>query len=607
MKKVHELMAELKKLGIKLWDNNGRLGYHVPKGTLPPLLRAELVAQKNEILAFLRQINQKVELPSRFPLSYNQQALWFVYQEAPESSAYNITLPFEIRGELDISFLRQVIQQLMAHHPALRTFITVEAGIPFQEIQPIGEVAWTEYDITDWTEERLLAEAQLASQRPFDLTQAPTLRVDLFRGLGEQHILLLTQHHIFTDGRSINILLQDLFTLYKRESLPVSTASYADYVTWEAEWLASPAGLELAHYWQQKLAGEIPVLNLPLDYPRPLSQTYQGTTVHFSLPSTLSQQLKQVALQEKTTLFTVVMTAFQILLHRYSGQTEIWLGTPTAAGRLQNQFAHLVGYLVNPVVIRATVDPSNNYSFKQLLAQTRQTVIEALNHQGYPFPLVVKLLQPQRETSYSPLFQVMFSFENSQLIDMSRQSDTIGLSSLPLNEQEGQFDLTLTIREYEKLTGQFTYRSDLFKPETIERMAGHLQTLLAAIVANPDQPIATLPMLTATERQQILIEWNDTATDYPQDKCIHQLFEEQVERTPANIAVIFEQAQLTYQELNQRANQLAHYLQSLGVGSEVLVGICVERSIDMVVGLLGILKAGGAYVPLDQLTWWWDC
>ncbi len=611
MKKVHEFVAELNQLGLKLWYNNGSLGYEAPTGVLTPMLRTELVARKDEVLAWLRQANQTMEAPvvkgdatSRFPLSYGQQALWFVYQQEPLSSAYNVVLPLEIHGKLEVSQLQQAAQMLVERQPALRTIIVMVDGVPMQEIQPVGEIAWTEHFASHWTEEKLLTEVYLASQRPHDLTRLPSLRIDLFHSVSSRYLLVLTQHHIFTDARSFDILFKEWLTLYTSlgagisPPLPPLSVSYADYVAQEAALLASPGGSKLATYWQTQLAGEIPLLNLPIDHPRPPVRSYHGTAHSFYLSPTLSQQLRDLAQQEKTTLFTIGLAVFQLLLHRYTGQPDLWIGTPTAAGRLSTEFANLVGYLINPVVIRATFDPSANLTGRQFLTQTKQTIWAALDHQSYPFPVLVQDLKPQRDTAHTPLFQAMFSFESSQLLSFSWHRDELSIAELVIPQQEGQFDLTFTLKEGPTFRAVLSYHRDLFEPATITRLAGHLETLLQSLVANLDQSIYQLPLLPKAETQQILA-WNQTQADYPQDQTLVELFQTQAEQTPDQTAIIFADQQLTYRQLNTKANQLAHYLITLGVGVETLVGISVERSLEMVIGLLGILKAGGAYVPLD--------
>jgi len=421
--------------------------------------------------------------------------------------------------------------------------------------------------------------------------------------------LLLTIHHIFTDATSAGILLKELLKCYHGEvtgvpvSLPPLSVSYADYVHWETEMLSGTQGERLATYWHQQLAGEIPILHLPTDHPRPPVQTYNGASHRFQWTASLSQSLKTLAQEHETTVFAVLLSAFQILLHRYTGQPEIWIGLPVTIGR-QTQFAKVVGYLVNTVVLRANFEQPT-LTFNQLLSQSWQTLLDALEHQDYPLPILVKVLSPQRDASYTPLFQVMFNFESTELINRSSlsPSDNLTVTVFELDQQEGLFDLSLVIIERETLGGSFRYNRDLFEPATIARLAGHLETLLQGLVANPDQSIYQLPLLTAPELQQ-LQAWNDTAVDYPQDLTIVDLFEQQVARTPNHIALVFEDQHLTYQQLNDQANQLAHYLLARQTQAGIhlhnpLIAIAVERSVEMVIGLLGILKAGGAYMPID--------
>jgi len=559
--------------------------------------------------ALLAQLLQQKRQAYSYPLSYGQQALWFIYQNAPDSPAYNMAKPIEIHGNLNLTRLQQVLQALVNRHLALQTTIELVDGELVQTVQATGAYHFHYHQAVEWSEQQLGTAIKTAYEQPFDLTQGPVLRADLFQTAQQRYILLLTMHHIFGDASSMNILGNELLTLYqaelsgKKANIHSISSSYADFVRAETAMLNSPTGEELAQYWQHRLGDQSPILNLPTDYPRPAVQSYNGASVPFGLPAKLSKQIKQLAQQEKSTLFSLLLTAFQTLLHRYTGQTEIWIGTPTSTSRRQTQFANLIGYLVNPVVLRATIDPATNLSFRELLSQTKQTVLEAIEHSAYPFPLLVKTLQPQRDSSYAPLFQVMLDFQPAESLPLKPNMTELTVSALELAQMEGQFDLALNISEGEQLRGRFKYNRDLFKPETIERMVNHFQILLTAIVDNPQQSICHLPMLTEMEIKQ-LQAWNDTATDYPIDQTIVDLFEQQVEKTPDNIAVVFENQQLSYQQLNEKANQLAHHLLTLktpaGISSSnPLIAIVVERSLEMVIGLLGILKAGGAYVPID--------
>ena len=557
---------------------------------------------KRDLLAKLLLQQKKSAYNS--PLSYGQQALWFIYQNAPDSPAYNMALALKLEGDLELSALQSALQSLVDRHSNLQSTIDFIDGKPVQTVKPIGTYDWKEHQAIDWSEQQLWSSLKSTYEEPFDLTKGPVLRANLFQTASQSYILLLTMHHIMGDASSMNILANELLLLYQAEitgqktTLPALSTSYADFVQTEIELLNSITGEELLQYWQRQLGDESPVLNLPIDYSRPAVQTYNGASVPFCLHETLSRQLKQLAKQEKTTLFSFLLTAWQILLYRYTGQTEIWIGSPTSTSRRQPQFANLVGYLVNPVVLRATIEPGANLSFRELLSQTKQTVLEAIAHSTYPFPLLVKALQPQRDLSHAPLFQVMIDFQPPGASLVQHNIPDFKISYLDFPQMEGQFDLTLSLSEGEQLKGELRYNRNLFKAETIERMMGHFEVLLSAIIENSEQSFGRLPILTQTETQQ-LIAWNQTATDYPQDKTIVDLFESQVEKTPDNIAVIFEAQQLSYRELNHQSNQLAYTLIEMGVQTDTLVGICVERSLEMIIGLLGILKAGGAYVPLD--------
>jgi amino acid adenylation domain-containing protein/non-ribosomal peptide synthase protein (TIGR01720 family) len=550
-----------------------------------------------------------------YPLSYNQRSLWFLTKLAPQSPAYNVAFSARIRSKIDIPALRRACQKLLDRHPLLRTIFTEQNGEPIQEIQDRQEICFDRFDASGLSEDELESNVTKAHQRPFDLERGPLFRASLFQRSEKDFVLLLTIHHIACDGWSVWMIIDELRHLYPAEKngsnapLPPLEFSYQDYVRWQKKMLESAEGEKLWQYWQKQLSGELPILNLPTDRPRPPVQNYRGASHTFKLTKELTQQLKQLAQAENASLYMTLLAAFQVLLHRYTGQEEILVGSPMKC-RNKTEFVKIFGYLVNPVVLRG--DLSKNPTFKDFLHQVRHTVSEAIAHQNYPFPLLVDRLHPERDSSRLPLFQVLFVLQKPQqsediveLFALGQPGIKVKLGDLELEpfvipQQEGQFDLTLeTIETKESISGVFKYNTDLFEAATIARLEKHFQTLLAAIVANPQQPVDRLSLLSAEERQQLLVEWNETASDYPQNKCINVLFEEWVERTPDAVAVVFKEISLTYRELNDRANQLAHYLQSLGVKPEVLVGISADRSIERIVGLLGILKAGGAYVPLD--------
>lgn len=570
--------------------------------------------EKRELVAQL--LRQKVnQATSLHPLSYGQQALWFLYQSAPENTAYNTAFTANIRSHVDVSALKGAFQSLIDRHPSLRTTFTTIDGKPVQEIHGHQEVCFHQIDASAWSWDELNKQVVEDYRRPFVLEKGPVIRVSLFTRSEQEHILLVAVHHIVYDGWSLWILLDEFRKLYSAEitgtqtSLPPLTHSYIEHIRKQTEMLAGPEGERLWDYWRQQLSGELPVLNLPTDYPRPPMQTLNGTSYPFKLNKELTKRFKELARTEGVTLYMLLLAVFQVLLHRYTSQEDILVGAATT-GRNQVEFAQVVGYFVNPVVLRA--DLAGNPPFNTFLRKVRQTVLDALKHQDYPFPSLVKRLQPNRDPSRSPLFQAMFVLQKPQqskeLAEFLIASDPttrvkwgeLEMAPFRMGQQEGQFDLALEMIEVQKsLHGVFQYNTDLFHETTIARMTGHFKVLSEGIVVMPEQRLSELPLLTEAERHQILREWNDTTTEYPRDRCVHELFEAQVERTLDAVAVVFEEKQMTYRELNAKANQLAHYLRSIGVEQEVLVGICVERSLEMLVGLLGILKAGGAYVPLD--------
>ena len=551
------------------------------------------------------------------PLSRGQQALWFLYQLAPENAAYNISTVVRIVSALDVSALRRAFQSLLDRHPSLRSTFSTHQDEPVQSILDYAEVSFEEIDASALSEAELRQRLVAEADRPFDLEHGPLLRVQLFARAENDHLILLSVHHIVADFWSLSVLTNELGLLYTAEvsgapaQLPATQLQYADYVRQQDEMLNSPEGERLWAYWQEQLAGELPVLNLPTDKARPPAQTYNGSSAAFKLSEELTQGLKDLSRAHGATLYMTLLAAFQTLLYRYTGQPDIVVGSPTA-GRNQNGLAGLVGYFVNPVALRAK--PSAAASFTSFLAQTKQTVLSALEHQDYPFPLLVERLQPERESSRSPLFQAMFILQKAHLLnEEGLTSFSLGeagprvklgaleLESVALEQRISQFDITLAMVESgDTLSASLQYNTDLFEAATISKMVEHLKTLLQGIVTRPQQPLSELPLLTQAEERQLLIEWNQTEASYPQELCLHQLFEQQAARTPDAIALICEDERVTYAELDRRANQLAHHLLSLGVGPEVFVGLLLTRRTELVVSLLAVLKAGGAYLPLES-------
>ena len=539
------------------------------------------------------------------PLSFEQEQLWFLAQLIPDSAVYNESLAIGFKGSLDVTAFEQGLNEFINRHQIWRTSFPTLDGQPVQVIHPASNLKLLLVDLRNLPEaERESKALRLAAEdimRPFDLAHGPLLRAMLVRLGDEDYRLFMALHHIIFDAVSIyQVFLPELHALYgsfssgKPSSLPPLPIQYADYAVWQREVLQGELLAEHLAYWKQHLQGAPVGLDLPTDRPRLPVLTLQGATYNLTLPRALVAALKELSRQEGVTLYMTLVAAFQTLLHRYSGQDDLVIGT-VSAGRTQAETEALIGLFENPLVLRT--DLSGNPTFRELLGRVREVILEAQKHQALSFESLVKELQPERQLGQNPLFQVMLT-----LVPTLLPSLPSGWNLVQMEVETGtsMFDLTLELEDRpEGLLGRFEYRTELFDEATIACMAGHWQTLLEGVVADPAQRIAVLPLLTEKERHQLLVDWNATHAEYPKDQCIHQLFEAQVERTPEAVAVVFEDQQLTYHELNVRANQLAHHLQDLGVGPDVLVGLCVERSLDMVVGLLGILKAGGAYVPLD--------
>ncbi len=543
-----------------------------------------------------------------FPLSFAQQRLWFFDQLIPNSPIYNIPTALQFHGHLDRVALEKSLNEIVRRHEVLRTTFAIADGQPVQVIAPVVEDSTLEHhylqqeiDFSQFSEpNRQLAAQRLITaeaQRPFNLEQGPLLRVTLLHLAEQEYILLVTIHHIISDGWSLSILMRELMVLYdtfsqgKSSPFPVLPIQYADFALWQQQWLQGELLKDKLAYWQRQLGGSLPVLQLPSDKTRPPVQSFKGAQQPFALSSTLTEALKTFARQEGATLSMTLLAVFKTLLYRYTGQEDILVGLPIA-NRQRPELEGLMGFFVNTLVLRT--DLSGNPTFRQLLARVREVTLEADAHQDLPFEKLVEALQPERELSRNPLFQIAFVMAPPMPVLAPPWSD----SQLDIDTGTAKFDLTLAFNERPGgLLGAFEYSTDLFEADAIARMVGHLQTLLEGILANPDQSIAVLPLLTPSEWQQMQ-SWNQTQADYAQG-CIHQIFEAQVEKTPDAVAVVLGNQQLTYGELNTKANQLAHYLQTLGVGTEVLVGICVERALYTLIGILGILKAGGAYLPLD--------
>ncbi|MBW4556597.1 MAG: amino acid adenylation domain-containing protein [Trichormus sp. ATA11-4-KO1] len=558
---------------------------------------------KRELLAKLLQ--EKVGKPQIFPMSFAQQRIWFIDQLQPGNFANHIWAALHIQGCLNQVSLLQTLNEIVHRHEVLRTTFATISEQPVQVIIPNLNLDLPIINlenlskIEQGTEVKKLVRQEI--EKPFNLSQPPLLRATLLR-LGEiEHIVVFTMHHIISDGWSMGVLIQEVAALYEAFSkgqpsplaeLPIQ---YVDFAAWQRQWLQQEVLKSQISYWKKQLEGVPKLLELPTNYPRPAIQTFRGATYSFKLSDELSIALNKLSQQHGITLFMTLLAAWQTLLWHYTGNEDIVVGSPIA-NRNRSELEGLIGFFANTIVLRTNL--AGNPRFTELLKRVQEVALGAYAHQDLPFELLVEELQPQRDLSHTPLFQVMFVLQNAPMSAL----ELPGLTISPLNFDNGtaKFDLTLDMTETEQgLFGTLEYDTDLFTETSIKRMAGHLQTLLAGIVTNPQQRLAESSLLTESEKHQLLVEWNNTKIEYSQCQCIHQLFEAQVERKPDAIAVVFADQQLTYQELNNRANQLAHYLQLLGVQPEVLVGICVERSLDMIIGILAILKAGGAYIPLD--------
>jgi natural product biosynthesis luciferase-like monooxygenase protein/amino acid adenylation domain-containing protein len=578
--------------------------------TLRALFESPTVASLAQHIAKVRGAGQKraphllpADRARDLPLSYGQQRLWFINQFEPGDAAYNLSFGLRLGGLLNRPALQWSVQTIVNRHESLRTTFPAKDGAPVQRIAPELEVAIEEVDLRGTPPDRLDTEvrkvARKAAAQTFDLEQGPLIRVKLLQLSEQEHVILVMMHHIITDLWSSRIMARELTQLYEvsakglESPLPDMKAQYADFAVWQREWLQGEVLQEQLGYWRQQLAGA-PALELPADHPRPPVMSHRGGMAPVDLPAALTQQLKEVSRQAGVTVFMSLQTAFLTMLGKYAGQEDVSIGT-AVANRDLIEIEGVIGFFVNTVVLRN--DLSGNPSFRELLGRVRKTVLEAHEHQHVPFEKLVEELQPDRDLSRTPLFQVMLLMHDQPGGEFRLAG--LHVSDFPFATNLTNFDLTLeAVESSAGITGVLSYARDLYERKSADRMAAHLRAILETMVKNPDQRIGDLSLLTEAERRQVLVDWNRTGTEYPQ-KTVHELFEEQAESTPQNVAVVCEDLQLTFAQLNRQANQLAHHLCRLGVTRGALVGLCVERSIEMMIGLLGILKSGAAYVPLE--------
>jgi amino acid adenylation domain-containing protein len=564
--------------------------------------------------ALLAQVlRERAGRPEALPFSFAQQRLWFL-DRLGTGSAYNIPLALRLRGRLDVSALEKCLTEVLDRHSVLRAAFVQSEGQPAQTITASAGFGLPVVDLRDTpaagreAKARTLAEEE--TERPFDLARGPLIRAKLLRLGDEEYLFIVTLHHIASDGWSVGVFNRELAALYEAHvtgqpspllPLPIQ---YSDFARWQRDRLHKEALESQRTYWKRQLAG-LQTLQLPTDRPRPTRQTFRGALESRLLPGKLSEQVKELSRQEGVTPFMLLLAAFQVLLSRYTGQDDIAVGTPIA-NRTRKEVEGLIGFFANTLVMRS--DASGNPTFRQFLARVRERALEAYAHQDLPFEKLVEELQPERDLTRNPLVQVMFAVQNAPVAPLKLAGIEItplefpdaGPVPLGIPWRATRVDLEAHLWEQpDGLLATLAYNTDLIDKATVVRMLGHFQALLEGIVIDPDRRVSDLPLLTAPELRQVLVEWNDTARQFPADLRVDELFEAQVERTPDAVALVFGDQHLTYRELNRRANQVARYLRGPGVGPEVIVGVCLNRSLEMVVALLGVLKAGGAYLPLD--------
>lgn len=540
-----------------------------------------------------------------FPLSFAQERLWFLYQLEPDGDAYNLPVALRLQGEFDWDAFCKSLQDVVQRHESLRTSFALEADQPVQVVSAIGNVWPAVVDLSNMPQEarelEVVRRARAEAKQPFDLQRGPLLRVTLLTLAQHEFILLLTMHHIITDLWSMGILVQEITSLYtsyksnQSATLPELPIQYSDFAIWQRQKLQGNVLEEHLHYWRDQFRPLPAELSLPIDHPRPPLQSSCGDNYLFKVPQHLTQALYQLGEHEGVTLFMTLLAAFTVQLYHYTGQNDIVVGSPIA-NRNRRETEGLIGFFVNTLALRTRL--SGKRTFQEILRQVSETALDAYEHQDLPFEILIEKLQPERDWSRPPLFQVMFAFQNAPLGRLELPGLT--LTPLELDYDTALFDLSLFLEERSgELVGRLEYNTDLFERSTLVRFARHFQNLLQGIVATPTGPISALPLLDEEERRQLLTTWNTTTQNYARQQVLPRLVEERAAQTPDAIALVFEDEQVSYATLQQRANQLGNYLQDLGIGPEKITGICLERSIDLVVGLLGILKAGGAYLPLD--------
>jgi amino acid adenylation domain-containing protein len=553
---------------------------------------------------FLAPPIERADRQQALPLSFAQQRLWFIDQLEPGSPAYNIPVAVKLQGELNEACLERSFQEIVNRHEVLRTRFVMQEGEPIQVIEPTYKLVLEVLDLSHLGESGREAVARVQASeeavKPFDLSQGSLLRVRLLKLGTEEYILLVTMHHIISDGWSVGLFIKELSTLYeayldgKESPLPALELQYADFAVWQRRWLQGEVLEQQLSYWKKQLEG-VQALELPSDYARPPVISYRGAIKHFAIPLDISNRLQEIGRKEGVTLYMTLLAAFQLLLSRYTEQEDVAVGTAIAN---RNHWATepLIGFFVNQLVMRTKI--AGNPRFTELLRRVREVTLSAYTHQDLPFEKLVEELAPERDTARTPLFQVFLALQNKSLEEPA--PGKLRLSGFNLDQQQAKFDLTLIFDQQDSgVSGVVEYAQDLFEEETIDRLCHHLLAVFDRATASPQLPINEYHLLTKAEENQLLVSWNDTRREFPQNRCVHQLLQEQAYRTPDRIAIATEEEAVSYLELEARANQLAWHLSERGIGPEILVGVYLERSVELIVALLAILKAGGAYLPLD--------
>lgn len=622
---LRDFLAYLRGLDIHLVLDKERLMVNAPEGALTNDLKAAIQERKPEIMSFLQEEGSALkssasgngtgqDLPrlrrrsaaASHPLSASQRRLWFLDRMAPGNPIYNMPCDFRISGQVDIEVLERSLKAIMERHEVLRTVFTENDGTPSARVLPVGDwklkVVRLDHVPAEVRQQEALQLAHLESKISFDLTKDLPFHCTLYVINDREYRLLAVMHHVVTDGWSSDILLSELSRIYcafrRGESSPLAPleVQYADFATWHSEWLESGILAQQLPYWEKQLAAPLPVLELPFDRPRPPVPTFKGKVLKSVIPSRDLERLRRFSIDENVSLFMTLFTGFQILLARYSGQYDVITGT-AVAGRSEPELDNLIGFFINNLVLRT--DLSGNPTVSEAVRRVRDVALDAFSHQNVPFDRLVEALRPERSLNRQPLFQTLFMLQNWHEDPLDQEED-IQFERLEIDSGVSRYDFTIEAMEEDGALALYCeFSTDLFDDSTIERIQKHYHSLLMGMVSNPDLPIGKLPLITEEEAALMLSSWNDTVAPFDEKSCVHELIEAQAERTPDAEAVRFGDVSLTYRELTERANQLAHRLIEVGVKADSLVGICVERTHEIVIATLGVWKAGGAYVPLD--------